>query len=774
MVEDFTGCKLISMTTMKTTFGVGGMTCAACVSHVEHSLVQVKGVVKVSVNLATEKALVEYDPTATNISNFSHAVQSAGYRVEGSESEILDTAFELERLSKNHEIRDLWRKFLFSIVVGLILMAGTMEVLPWSSWISNGTLYPFLLWVLATPVQFWAGWQFYVSGIGAIRHGTANMHTLIALGTSVAYGYSAVITTLNVSHPEVINYLGLSSGLFFDTSAIIIALILLGRYLEARARSRTSDAIRRLIGLKPQMAAVLRNGDEFNLPVEEVVVGDIVFVRPGMIEGHTTIDESMLTGESMPVEKNVGQPVYGATLNLSGAFKFEVTAIGQQTMLSQIIQHVEEAQGSKAPIQRLADRVAAYFVPAIMLISLSMFCFWLFAAPPPSLTFAVLALISILIIACPCALGLATPTAIIVGTGKGAEKGVLIRNAETLEICHKVDTVVFDKTGTLTEGYPKVVEIIASSGNTTESVDRILSLAASLELNSEHPLAKSVVDEARTKNISLVPVTDFQAIPGNGVTGKIASQEFWLGNIALLDSLGIDWSIMRQDISLLTLQGKSLMLLGTSEGIQGLIALADVLKPVSSEVVRDLQGMGLEVMMLTGDNVNTATAIARAAGIARVESDVLPTDKSEVIRKIQSTGRVVAMVGDGINDAPALVQADVGIAMGTGSDIAIESSDITLLKSDLRTIVFAFHLSNRTFKTIKQNLFWAFFYNLLLIPVAAGILYPVFNMLGGVPEGMRLLFGTEGFLNPMLAAIAMAASSVSVISNSLRLRNLSL
>ena len=770
------------MTTMKTTFGIGGMTCAACVSHVEHSLVQVQGVVKVAVNLATEKALVEYDPNVTDISNFSHAVQSAGYRVEGTESEILDAAFELERLSKNHEIRDLWRKFLFSIVVGLILMAGTMEVLPWSSWLPNGTLYPFLLWILATPVQFWAGWQFYVSGIGAIRHGTANMHTLIALGTSVAYGYSAVITTLKVSYPELINYLGLSSGLFFDTSAIIIALILLGRYLEARARSRTSDAIRRLIGLKPEVAAVLRNGDEFNIPVEEVVVGDIVLVRPGenipvdgqVMQGHTTTDEAMLTGESMPVEKNVGQPVYGATLNISGAFKFEVTAIGQQTMLSQIIQHVEEAQGSKAPIQRLADRVAAYFVPAIMLISLSMFCFWLFAAPPPSLTFAVLAVISILIIACPCALGLATPTAIIVGTGKGAEKGVLIRNAETLEICHQVDTVVFDKTGTLTEGYPKVVEIIACSGNTTESADRILSLAASLELNSEHPLAKSVVDEARTKNISFAPVADFQVIPGNGVTGKIANQEFWLGNIALLESQGIDCSIIREDISVLTLQGKSLMLLGTNEGIQGLIALADVLKPLSSGVVRDLQGMGLEVMMLTGDNVNTATTIARAAGITHVESDVLPTDKSEAIRKIQSTGRVVAMVGDGINDAPALVQADVGIAMGTGSDIAIESADITLLKSDLRNIVFAFHLSNRTFKTIKQNLFWAFFYNLLLIPVAAGILYPVFNILGGVPEGLRVLFGTEGFLNPMLAAIAMAASSVSVISNSLRLRNLSL
>ena len=770
------------MTTMKTTFGVGGMTCAACVSHVEHSLVQIPGVVNVMVNLATERALVEYDPDITNISNFSDAVQSAGYRVEGNESEILDTALELERLSKTRDILDLWRKFVFALGTGLLLMAGTFELLPWASWVSETKFYPFLLWILATPVQFWAGWQFYVSGIGAIRHGTANMHTLIALGTSVAYGYSVVIVILDSSSPEFLNYLGISSALFFDTSAIIIALILLGRYLETRARGRTSEAIRRLIGLKPDVATVLRNGDELNITVEQVIVGDIVLVRPGgnipvdgkIIDGNTTTDESMLTGESMPVEKTVGQPVFAATLNIAGAFKFEVTQIGQQTMLSQIIRRVEEAQGSKAPIQRLADRVAAYFVPVIMLISLSVFCFWFFVAPPPSLTFAILALISILIIACPCALGLATPTAIIVGTGKGAEKGVLIRNAETLEICHQVDTIVFDKTGTLTEGQPKVTEIIACLDNTNDSADRVLSLAASMELNSEHPLAKSVVAEARVRKLSLYPVTDFQALPGNGITAKIADRQYWLGNRSLMDSLDIDYSTFIQEVSSLSLKGNSLMLLADEEGIQGLIALADVLKPTAHEVVHHLQVMGFEVMMLTGDNANTATTIAKAAGIARVESDVLPKDKSEVIKKIQSEGSVVAMIGDGINDAPALVQADVGIAMGSGTDIAIEASDVTLMKSDLKGVVFAFDLSNRTFKTIKQNLFWAFFYNLLLIPVAAGILYPVFNMLGGVPEGLRLFFGTEGFLNPMLAAMAMAASSVSVISNSLRLRNLKL
>ena len=770
------------MTTMKTTFGVGGMTCAACVSHVERSLVQIPGVVNAMVNLATERALIEYDPDITNISNFSDAVQSAGYRVEGSESEIVDTALELERLSKTREIKDLWRRFVFSLGVGLLLMAGTFELLPWVSWVSEAKFYPFLLWILATPVQFWAGWQFYVSGIGAIRHGTANMHTLIALGTSVAYGYSVVIVILNASSPEFLDSLGISSALFFDTSTIIIALILLGRHLETRARGRTSEAIRRLIGLKPDVATVLRDGDELNITIEQVVVGDIVLVRPGenipvdgkIIDGNTTTDESMLTGESMPVEKAVGELVFAATLNISGAFKFEVTHIGQQTMLSQIIRRVEEAQGSKAPIQRLADRVAAYFVPVIMLISLLVFCFWLFVAPPPSLTFAILALISILIIACPCALGLATPTAIIVGTGKGAEKGILIRNAEILEICHQVDTIVFDKTGTLTEGKPKVTEIIACIDDSNTSADLVLSLAASMELNSEHPLAKSVVAEARIKKLSLYPVTDFQVFPGNGVTATIADHQYWLGNRSLMDSLDIDYSTIIQEVSSLSLKGNSLMLLGNEDGIQGLIALADVLKPAAYEVVHQLQVMGLEVMMLTGDNANTANTIATAAGISRVESDVLPKDKSDVIKKIQSEGSVVAMIGDGINDAPALVQADVGIAMGSGTDIAIESSDVTLMKSDLQDVVFAIDLSNRTFKTIKQNLFWAFFYNLLLIPVAAGILYPVFSVLGGVPEVLQLFFGTEGFLNPMLAAMAMAASSVSVISNSLRLRNLKL
>ena len=767
---------------MKTTFGVGGMTCAACVRHVERSLVQVPGVVNAMVNLATERALIEYDPDITNISNFSDAVQSAGYRVEGSESEIVDTALELERLSKTREIKELWRKFIFSLGVGLLLMAGTFEVLPWVSWVSEAKFYPFLLWILATPVQFWAGWQFYVSGIGAIRHGTANMHTLIALGTSVAYGYSVVIVILNVSSPEFLDYLGISSALFFDTSTIIIALILLGRYLETRARGRTSEAIRRLIGLKSDVATVLRDGDELNITIEQVVVGDIVLVRPGenipvdgkIIDGNTTIDESMLTGESMPVEKAVGQLVFSATLNISGAFKFEVTHIGQQTMLSQIIRRVEEAQGSKAPIQRLADRVAAYFVPVIMLISLLVFCFWLFVAPPPSLTFAILALISILIIACPCALGLATPTAIIVGTGKGAEKGILIRNAETLEICYQVDTIVFDKTGTLTEGKPKVTEIIACIDNSNYSADLVLSLAASMELNSEHPLAKSVVAEARVRQLSLYPVTDFKVFPGNGVTATIADHQYWLGNRSLMDSLDIDYSTIIREVSSLSLKGNSLMLLGNEDGIQGLIALADVLKPAAYEVVHQLQVMGLEVMMLTGDNANTANTIATAVGISRVESDVLPKDKSDVIKKIQSDGSVVAMIGDGINDAPALVQADVGIAMGSGTDIAIESSDVTLMKSDLKDVVFAIDLSNRIFKTIKQNLFWAFFYNLLLIPVAAGILYPVFSVLGGVPEVLQLFLGTEGFLNPMLAAMAMAASSVSVISNSLRLRNLKL
>ena len=770
--------------TVKTTLAVGGMTCAACVGHVENSLNQLPAVVSAVVNLATEKATVEYAPGMAGMADFRRAVQSAGYRIVGDESQGLDSGLELERLSKTRELGELRRRLLFAASMGIFLLLGTFDLLPWVPPLMERSFYPFLLWALATPVQFWAGWSFYTSGLGALRHGTANMHTLIALGTSVAYGYSVVVVLLGAVAPQALSSRGISSAVFFDTAAIIIALILLGRYLEARARGRTSEAIRRLIGLRPSTARVLRNGEELDLPVDLVVPGDIILVRPGekipvdgeVTEGRSTVDESMLTGESMPVDKEPGQLVYGATLNKTGAFQFQATKVGHDTVLSQIIRLVEEAQGSKAPIQRLADRVAAYFVPAVTGVALVAFLFWLVLGPPPALTFATLVLVSILIIACPCALGLATPTAIIVGTGKGADQGVLIRSAQALEIAQRVDVVVLDKTGTLTEGRPSVTDVVALAGpgiNQEPGIgqeNEVLALAASVEQGSEHPLAQALVQEARGRGLKLRASADFQAIPGMGVQAQVDGRRLWLGNQALMESVGADVSALLDRAALLAAQGKTPMFLAVEGSAVGLVAVADTLKPTSPEAVAGLKQMGLEVVMLTGDNAHTASAIARQAGLDRVEAEVLPSDKVEVIRRLQSQGRVVAMVGDGINDAPALAQADVGMAMGSGTDVAIESADITLMRADLTGVITALTLSRQTLRTIKQNLFWAFFYNVLLIPVAAGVLYPVFSAWGGVPAGLQFFFGSEGFLNPMLAALAMAFSSVTVVSNSLRLR----
>ena len=770
--------------TVKTTLGVGGMTCAACVGHVENSLNQLPAVVSAVANLATEKATVEYAPGMADMADFRRAVQSAGYRIVGDESQRLDSAAELERLSKTRELGELRRRLLFAASIGILLLLGSFDLLPWVPSLMEWSFYPFLLWALATLVQFWAGWSFYTSGLGALRHGAANMHTLIALGTSVAYGYSVVVVLLSALAPEVLSSSGISSAVFFDTAAIIIALILLGRYLEARARGRTSEAIRRLIGLRPSTARVYRDGEEMDLPIDLVVPGDIILVRPGekipvdgeVTEGRSTVDESMLTGESMPVDKEPGQLVYGATLNKTGAFQFQATKVGQDTVLSQIIRLVEEAQGSKAPIQRLADRVAAYFVPAVTGVALVAFLFWLVLGPPPALTFATLVLVSILIIACPCALGLATPTAIIVGTGKGADQGVLIRSAQALEIAQRVDVVVLDKTGTLTEGRPSVTDVVTLAGlgiNQEPGIDQeneLLVLAASVEQGSEHPLAQALVQEAKSRGLQLRRLADFQAIPGKGVQAQVDGRRLWLGNQALMESVGAEVSMLQDRAALLAAQGKTPMFLAVEGFALGLVAVADTLKPTSREAVAGLSQMGLEVVMLTGDNAHTARAIASQAGLERVEAEVLPADKVEVVQRLQSQGRVVAMVGDGINDAPALAQADVGMAMGSGTDVAIESADITLMRADLTGVVTALTLSRQTLRTIKQNLFWAFFYNVLLIPVAAGVLYPVFSAWGGVPSGLQFFFGTEGFLNPMLAALAMAFSSVTVVSNSLRLR----
>jgi len=755
---------------------IGGMTCSACVSHIENALRDVPGVAEANVNLGVERASVEFVPGMVELSDLQAAVEGAGYRVEGF-NDSGDQERELERLSKVKEIRGLRNRLLFAGTGAILLLLGTFDVFPWASNLMGRSYYPFLLWALATPVQFWAGSTFYTSGLGALRHRTSNMHTLIALGTTVAYGYSAAVVLLHAFSPEVLADNGIEAKVYFDTAAIIVALILLGRFLEAGARGRTSEAIRRLIGLRPTSARVVRDGNEIDIPVNQVGIGDTVLVRPGekipvdglVTDGYSAVDESMLTGESMPVEKIPGEKVFGATINSNGALYFEATQVGGETVLAQIISLVEEAQGSKAPIQRVADQVASYFVPAVIIASLAAFAFWMLLGPSPVLTFSTLVLVSVLIIACPCALGLATPTAIIVGTGRGAEQGVLIKQAEALEIAHKVDTVVLDKTGTLTAGKPVVTDLIASDGSRSSEQD-LLFLAASAERGSEHPLGEAIVMEAQAQGLRLESVTAFEAIPGRGISAQVNGRAVRFGNLALMEDSGVPVNGLAEQASALAAQGKTPMFLATDGQAVGLIAVADTVKPEAFEGLAQLRRMGLEVVMLTGDNVWTAHAIAGQLGVELVEAEVLPQDKAAVIKRLQAEGRVVAMVGDGINDAPALVQADVGLAMGSGTDVAMESADITLVRSDVNGVATALDLSRQTIRTIKQNLFWAFFYNVMLIPVAAGVLYPVFQGVGGVPGGLEFFFGEQGFLNPALAALAMAFSSVAVVTNSLRLR----
>ncbi len=763
------------------TLNIGGMTCASCVYHVESALSKVDGVADASVNLATEKATVKYYAGATGQEEFTWAVADAGYRVEGIDRGLQSGREKLDRLAKVKEIRSLRNRVALAGTGAILLFLGTFGGFPWVEGFLARSYYPFLLWAVATPVQFWAGWTFYSSGLPALRHGTANMHTLIAMGTSVAYAYSVVVILLDAISPQVLIDNEIATDVYFDTAAIIVALILVGRFLEARAMGRTSEAIRRLIGLQPNTARVIRDGQELDVPVESVVTGDVVLVRPGekvpvdgeVIEGFSSVDESMLTGESMPVDKEQGSLVYGATVNKQGAFQFRTSKVGQDTVLSQIIRLVEEAQGSKAPIQGLVDQVAAYFVPAVLGIALLSFLFWMFLGPAPALTLATLVFVTVLIIACPCALGLATPTAIIVGTGKGAEHGVLIRGAQALEVTHRVNTVVLDKTGTLTLGKPVVTDVITAAAlplGISELV--ILRLAASAERVSEHPLGQAVVREAHERGLELVPVDGFQAISGLGIEGRVNGNALLVGNLALMESVGIQMDGLADSAKELAEQGKTPIFVAIDGSAAGIIALADTLKPDAKEGVAKLQQLGLEVVMLTGDNARTAAAVASELGVDRVESEVLPQDKVAVIRALQAEGKTVAMVGDGINDAPALVQADVGMAMGTGTDVAMESADITLMRGNVGGVLTAFHLSRQTIRTIKQNLFWAFFYNVMLIPVAAGVLYPLFDAFGGVPGNLEYFFGDRGFLNPVLAAMAMALSSVTVVSNSLRLRGI--
>jgi Cu+-exporting ATPase len=750
----------------ETTIPIEGMHCASCVLRVENSLKKVAGVTGASVNLATEQATVAFDPQSCTLDSLYQAVEDAGYHAR---PEALAAPDEQQR-AREREERTLWRKFLFAGVIGaFLIVAMQYQHLPLVSGLPMAVV-TVTSFALATPVQLWAGWQFYEGAWNRLRHLDADMNTLVAVGTSAAYIYSVFATFA----PGLFRAADVEPAVYFDSAAAIIALILMGRYLEAKAKGRTSAAIKRLMGLRARTARVVRDGDEVDIPIENVIADDIVIVRPGekipvdgvVLEGRSAVDESMITGESIPVEKGPGDEVIGATMNWTGSFRFRATRVGQDSVLAQIVRLVQEAQLSKAPIQRLADVVASYFVPAVIGIAAVTFVIWLALGPTPAFTFALLNAVAVLIIACPCALGLATPTAIMVGTGKGAENGVLIRGGESLETAHRINAIVFDKTGTLTVGAPSLTDVLPADG--WDETD-LLRLAAGAERGSEHPLGEAVVAAAREQSLALSDASDFAALPGRGVQATVDGRRVLAGNLKLMEENGLGLDSLRPESERLAAEGKTPMYVAIDGRLAGIVAVADTVKPGAAEAVARLKAMGIEVALITGDNRQTADAVARQVGVDRVLAEVLPQDKAEQVRRLQAEGKVVAMVGDGINDAPALAQADVGIAIGTGTDVAMEASDITLIRGDLDGVATAVSLSRRTMRTIRQNLFWAFIYNVALIPIAAGILYPLFSQTG-VPTVLEPFFGTHGFLNPILAAAAMAFSSVSVMTNSLRLR----
>ncbi len=730
---------------------VEGISCASCVTRIETALLALHGVVKASVNLADGKVRVDFIPSEVELRDIKRAIEGAGYRVV--ELPAGPACGDAEKLLRENEYASLRKKVLWAAVLAAFVLVGSMR--RWFPWAPAFLQNFFVLWVLATPVQFVMGGRFYKAAWAAFRHRTADMNTLIAVGTSAAYFYSVAATV----SPGLFRAAGLAPEVYFDTSSVIIVLILFGRMLEARAKGRTSDAIKRLIGLSPKTARIVRNGTDRDVPIEDVVVGDMVVVRPGekipvdgvVIEGRSAVDESMISGESLPVEKAPGDEVIGATINKLGSFRFKALKVGKDTALAQIIKLVEQAQGTKAPIQRLADVIAGYFVPVVISIAILTFVVWFDFGPAPRVTFALLNFVAVMIIACPCALGLATPTAIMVATGKGAERGILIKGGESLETAHKIDTVVFDKTGTLTKGIPEVTDILPGPGFTA---DRVLALAGSAEKDSEHPLGQAIVRKALESGLALAAPSEFRALEGLGVEAVIEDRAVMVGSARLLNQSGIDAGGLAVHVEELAREGKTSVFLVADGRAAALFAIADVLKEGAGPAVEKLKAMSLDVIMLTGDDRRTAHAIAQSAGIEQVIPEVMPGEKAGVIRKLQAEGKRVAMVGDGINDAPALVQADIGIALGTGTDVAMESSDITLIAGDVGGVVSAIELSRRTIRTIRQNLFWAFVYNLIGIPVAAGILYPFLGVL----------------LNPMIASAAMAFSSVSVVSNSLRLR----
>ena len=730
---------------------VSGMTCASCVARVEKSIGKIDGVEQVAVNLATEKATFEIDESRASLFQIGKAVEDAGYKIDFSayERDKSKTVTKNQSETANEYYKELKKEFFIAAILTVPIFIISMGMM-WENFhsvfaFSNDVINK-ILFILTIPVVFISGKRFYKIFINNIKHRTADMNSLVAIGTGSAFIYSTIITLF----PEIFHNSSISSHTYFETTAVIITLILMGRLLESKAKSKTSLAIRKLIELKPQTVIIKRDSDEHEIPLDELSVGDVVIIKPGtkipadgkIIKGFSTVDESMITGESMPVEKNIDSKVIGGTINQTGSFEFEVSAIGDNSILGQIIKLVEEAQGTKAPIQKLADKIAAVFVPVIILIAAITFFGWIFFSSA-GFSIALLNFVAVLIIACPCALGLATPTAIIVGTGKGAQNGILIRNAESLELAHKIDTIVFDKTGTITTGKLKVTSVYTNLIDEKE----LLTFTGSLEQNSEHPIARAIVSYGKDKGIQYENINLFESLTGFGLKGLVRGKEILIGNKSLMENYSININMFASLINEISEIGKTLVFVAIDNELKGLLILEDEMKNNSAEVISKLKKMNLKTVLLTGDNYQAAKVISQKAGFDDYKAEVLPEHKLKIISDFQNNGKIVAMVGDGINDAPALVQSNVGIAMGTGTDVAIESGDIVLMSGDLNGVPNAIKLSRLTLATIKQNLFWAFVYNIVGVPLAA-----------------------LGLLNPMIAALAMSFSSVSVITNSLRLK----
>jgi len=748
--------------TAKMRIPIKSMHCTTCVTRIELALQMTPGVVSARASLGTNAVDVEYQPEKTSFDAIRRAIESAGHRVAEPKpaKEPSGEPVEPEEAARQEEYRTLMRKFWFAAIVSVPVMAMSYpDLVPGlRDWMPAGSETRRIVWALlglfSFPVLAWSGSQFFAGMWDALKHRAANMHTLIAIGVSAAFLYSIIA----VAFPSLFPRMALAE-VFWDVTDVVIALVTLGLALELKAKGRTSEAIKKLIGLQAKTARVVRDGKEIDLPVEEVIVGDTVVVRPGdkipvdgeVMEGASALDESMITGESMPVEKQVGDEVIGSTLNKTGSFKFRATKVGKDTALASIIRMVKDAQGSKAPIQRVVDAVSGYFVPTVMILAILSFIAWYLFGPEPRIIYATIVLVTTLIIACPCALGLATPTSLTVGIGKGAENGILIRSGDALQSSEKLDAIILDKTGTITRGEPSLTDVVAATGQTE---DTVLRLAAALERGSEHPLGEAIVKGAETRGIPSVATIGFAAIPGHGVSGSVEGRQVLLGNAKLMRDRGVAIDALVPAWERLATEGKTPMYVAADGQPLGLVAVADTVKPDSKAAIETLIRLGIEVVMLTGDNERTAKAIASQVGIARVLAEVLPDDKAHEVQKLQLEGKTVGMVGDGINDAPALAQADVGFAIGTGTDVAIEASDVTLIKGSLQGVVTAIEISRATMRNVRQNLFGAFGYNVLGIPVAMGVLYPILGLL----------------LSPIIASAAMAFSSVTVVTNANRLR----